>query len=229
MRPGGWLAGLRALLRRDADRREIDDELQAYLDQAGDAAEAAGMDRATAMRAARASLGSPLARREEVQAVGWEHRVETTVQDIRFAGRLIRRSPGFSAVVIVTLALGIGGNTAIATLINSLYFHQLPFPDVDRVLRLLDATSGADGQQRLSSMHSPNVVDVRRETAIFDSTVAMFGEDLTLTDGTAPERLMVVFRTSGWDQTLGVRPAVGRDFTADEERRGRDSAVALIE
>ena len=77
-------------------------------------------------------------------------------------------------------------------------------------------------------MHSPNVVDVQRLQAAFSSTVAMFGEDVTLTGADVPERVLVVFRSAGWNETLGVRPVTGRDFTPDEEARGRDSGVALV-
>ncbi len=223
-----FLAGLRALIRRDADRQEIDRELQQYVQAAADDRMAGGMDPGAARREALATLGSLAARRDEVRAAGWEHAVDTLVQDVRFGARLIRRSPGFSLAVVFTLALGIGGNTAIATLIDTIYFRPLPIPAVGRVLRLLDSRVAADGQRQVSSMRSPHVPVIRAQHALFAGVAAMYGEDLTLTGGAAPERVSVVFRTTGWREVLGVLPAVGRDFTADEEQRGDASGSALI-
>ena len=222
------LAGLRALVRRDAARQEIDRELRHYVDAAADDYVAKGMDPASARRAARAALGSLTARGEEVRATGWEHAVETLAQDVRFGARLIRRAPGFSLVIALTLALGIGGNTAIVTLLSTIYLRPLPIPAVDRVLRLQDSRTGADGQRQVSSMRGPHVAVIRAQTALFQSVAAMFGDDLTLTGGAVPERVTVVFRTAGWRDVLAVVPAVGRDFTPDEERRGAASGVALI-
>jgi putative ABC transport system permease protein len=141
---------------------------------------------------------------------------------------VLRRAPGFSATVILTLALGIGGNAAIFGLVNTLYFAPLPIPSPDRVLRLNDSAPGAGGDRRLFGMHSQNVAEVAAHPELFSGVVALFGADLAMTGSDAAERVTVIARTAGWRETLAVTPVLGRDFSEDEQRRGAASGVALV-
>src|SRR5579864_1021019 len=113
------LGGLRGLLRKEQVEREMDEELREYLDNATREKMRAGISREQAARAARIEMGGMEAVKENVRAASWESRVETIWTDLRFGARLLRLNPLFSAAAILSLALGIGANTAIFQLIDA--------------------------------------------------------------------------------------------------------------
>jgi len=158
-----FAAGFSALFRRRPDEQELDAELQEFLDSAIEDKMRAGMSRASATRAARMALGSATAVKDRVRDVGWEHIVETSWQDVRYAARTLRRSPGFTSVALLSLGLGIGANTAIFSLINTLMLRSLPVSHPEQLVELL---SRYPGEPRLStfSMTLPRALGMRPRT-----------------------------------------------------------------
>src|SRR5919202_275891 len=136
--------GLRALARRDAADREIDDEVQHYLEQAAATYRARGLPPEDARRAAVLDLGNVTVAREQVRSYGWEAAVESLLADLRYAARRLRGNPGFAPVAALTLALGTGATTAIFSAVNPILLEPLPYPHAERILTISDVSG--DGQ-----------------------------------------------------------------------------------
>ncbi|HET6216474.1 MAG TPA: permease prefix domain 1-containing protein, partial [Acidobacteriaceae bacterium] len=120
--------GLEVLLRRQAADQDVADEVEHYLDQATASLMDGGLSREDARRAARLELGSASGAREQVRSYGWEHAIQTLLNDVHYAARQLFHNPGFALVTTLTLALGIGASTAIFSAVNPILFEPLPYP-----------------------------------------------------------------------------------------------------
>src|SRR5258708_31955474 len=141
------IAGCRSLLRRAQAERELDAELQDFLTTAVEQRMRCGLSREAAIRAARLEMGSAAAVKDGVRDVGWESIIDRSWQDVRYAIRNLRNSPGFSAVTILTLAIGLGASTAIFQLADAVRLRPLPVEHPEQLVevRMADPTRGRMG------------------------------------------------------------------------------------
>src|ERR1700747_2327810 len=137
-------SGLRSLFRREQVDHELDEELRAYQNMAAEEKMRDGMSSKEALRAVRLERGSLELTKEVVRSGGWESFVETWWQDLRFAARMLRKSPAFTAVAVLTLALGIGANTAIFTLLHASLWRPLAVSDPKEIFHVMRASSQGD-------------------------------------------------------------------------------------
>ena len=150
--------------------------------------------------------------------------LDTLRQDIRFAWRSYARAPGFTAIVIATLALGIGASTAIFSLVNGILLTPLPFPDPDRLLWISE-TAGA--QQGAITVSWPNYLDWRARTRSFDVLALSRASSFTWTGAGDGRRLAGRRVTGNFFRALGVQPALGRDF-ADSDDLASAPPAAIV-
>jgi len=154
--------------------------------------------------------------------------LESLIQDLRYAVRQMARRPGFTAIVVLTLALGIGANTAIFSLLNTLLFRPLPFAEGESLVRMRDAVS-RPGREPWLYNSSPRSYFIMKEwDGVFDGVTAQRHMTLNITGTGAPARVTGIGVSQDWLSTLGVEPLLGRGFSPDAEQVARDSRSALI-
>ena len=139
------------------------------------------------------------------------------MNDIRFALRQLRKSPGFTVVAVLTLALGIGANSAIFSVVNAVLLRPLPYPQADRLVYLNEVTQGTD-----TAIALPDYVDWRRDSSSFQNLALTRLESLHLSDvpGREPERISVSLATANFFDTIGLKPQIGRTYSEEEDKPG---------
>jgi putative ABC transport system permease protein len=151
--------------------------------------------------------------------------METLWQDVRYGLRMLRQSPAFAAIALLTLALGIGSNTALFSVVNGVLLNPLHYPEPDRLVALYTKTP----QFGLGSISYLNLLDWKAENRSFTSIVGLRGDDFNLTGMGDPQRLHGHMISAGFFTTLGANPIVGREFSPDEDRAGAGPVVLLGE
>jgi putative ABC transport system permease protein len=151
--------------------------------------------------------------------------MESTLQDLRFALRWLRQSPGFCLAAILTMALGIGANSAMFSLVNSILLRPLPYAQPDRLVRVWAANPQKGAQE--ANVNPLDFADVRRQASQFDHLVAMSARTFSLRGTGDPERLRGALVSADFFNTFGAGAVRGRTFGADEERAGAANVVVL--
>ena len=153
--------------------------------------------------------------------------MQKLVQDLRYGLRMMFRNPGFTLVAIITLALGVGANTTIFSVVNAILLKPLPFPNPDRLVMIWEQR--VQEPDNFNIVSAPNFIDWQQQNNVFES-MAMFdsaGNGYNLTGGSEPESVSGVRVSASFFDVLGVKPRLGRGFLPEEETPGKHRVVVL--
>jgi predicted permease len=216
--------GLRSLFRKEQVSQELEEELNGFLEMAAEEKMRQGMSRKDALRAVRLERGGLEATKEVVRSASWESLVDAWWRDLRFAVRVLRKNPGFTAVAVLTLALGIGASTAIFSVVQGVLLAPLPYREPDRLVTVWLNNFRLKSPTDLSYR---DFMDWERGSPPFEKMAAYAWRSFDLSSPGNPEHLEGREISSNFLSTLGVRLALGREFSAEEDRNG-GAPVAII-
>jgi predicted permease len=221
-----WLR-LQTLFHRYRFAQRLDDEIQFHLDQQIAENIAAGMSREEARYAAVRTFGNPTALKEETRETwGWIW-LEQFARDLRYVVRTLRRAPGFTLAVILVMALGIGANTALFTIVRSVLLKPLPFGDAKRLVMLYEVTG--EGKYPYNVVAGGIFEAWQKEAQSFEQVAIWGGNGYTLSGGGGqlPEQLQGTLCSWNLFAILGVQPALGRGFEPSDDRPDANATVIL--
>src|SRR5579859_6711538 len=227
MQPTRWFhtipLRLRSLFRRRQADQELDEELRYHVEQKTAQNITKGMSPQEARRAALLEMGGVEKRKEECRDTRRVNWLQDLLQDLRYGLRMLRKSPGFTAVAILTLALGIGANTAVFSVVDRVLFRSLPYPDSDRLV----AFGYVAPIEPSEFILAPDYADWSNAQSAFVSTASynsIHACDLTQAP---PARLACASVNSTFLPTFGIQPLLGRNFTREEDS-SHGPKVALL-
>ena len=235
MRTGMWLSvackrivsSLRSILRKEDLDRELDEELRSYLDHVADEKIHAGMGRNEAYRQARIELGGVEQVKERVRDRRIGAQLDVLLQDLRYAGRSLRKNAGFTLVAVTILAIGIGATTALFSNVHSVLVRGVGYPEADRLVILRKSFDGSIS----GPLSRLDYYDFRDESETLEdiASFATYGSSAILSGGPKPERVRIGFATWNLFSLLGARPIAGRGFLLSDEQVGGSNAVLISE
>ncbi len=199
---------LRSLFRRKHVESEMDEELRFHSERQIEKLMAGGATREDAVRQARLLVGGTEQLKEECRDARGVHMLENFIRDLRYSLRTLRKSPGFTIVAILTLALGIGANTAIFSVIDSVLLSPLPYPDPERLVTIKQNDS------------LRNIDDIRAQSKTLSQGGGVTIERMDYTGGPEPLQIRAAYVNAGLLETLGVQPILGRLLSPDEDVKG---------
>jgi predicted permease len=207
---------LRGWWRRDAVDEELREEIRTHLEM-----KAADLGSANA---ARRAFGNPALVLEDARSAwGWP-RLEALWQDLRYGWRMLLKAPGFTAVAVLSLAIGIGANTAIFSLVDKVLIQKLPVEEPDRLVVL----SASRGQGVSTTSNFPDFVDYRDRNEVFEGLVAYYQRAFTLSERGQAERVQGMIVSGNYFTVLRLRPALGRGFLPEEDKTPGTHPVVVL-
>jgi len=218
---------LRNLFHKQREERELDAEVRAHELLLADEKIRTGIDPQEARRQARLELGGLEQVKEQVREMRSGHVLEIFIQDVRFGLRMLRKSPGFTAVAALTLALGIGANTSIFSVVSAVLLRPLPYANPGQLIFVSEAKPEA-GISGLG-MSYPTFTELRDDNRLFSAIAGLGGHALVLTGHGEPSEVSTVVVTSEFFSVLAAEPLLGRVFVAEDGQRGAAPVVVLSE
>lgn len=219
-------ARLRALRGREAVIGDIDEELRLHIEMEADANAARGMAPEEARRAALRTFGNLDSVRERAYEVRGGGLLETFLQDLRYAGRMLARRPGFTAVAVLTLALGVGANTAIFSVVEAVLLRPLPYRHAGRIVVVWESLRSQGGKRNVIS--PANFLDWREQAKSFDGMATFVDLPVGLTGAGEPEEVPAQLVTPNLFALLGAIPELGRTFVPEDVKAGQRPNVAIL-
>jgi putative ABC transport system permease protein len=214
----------RNIFRKRRVDQDLDDEVRSYLDLVIDEKRSAGLSDNEARRAALIELQGLEQIKERVRDVRAGTVVEQLCRDVRYGVRVLIKNRSFTTAAVATLALGIGANTAIFTIVDTIVFRPLPYADPERLVKIWGT---APGTQR-TDISWADFTDLQSQSGVFERMAADDGMGFTVVYGNGSREMALgAMVTAEWLSTLGVRPLLGRMFVPEEAQRGRDHVVVL--
>ncbi len=214
---------VRCLFRRRVAETNLNDELRFHHEQQLEKYMKSGLTEAEALRRIRMNFGGLERVKEECQDAWGIRLVETLIQDLRYGWRVLRKSPGFTLIALLTLALGIGANTAIFSILYGILLRPLPYEDASRLIVLHETTPRVG----TVSVSYPNFLDWRALNNSFIQMSAVNTVGFNLSGIDQPENVTGQAVSTNFLSMLGVHPILGRDFDASEEKEGAAAVVLL--
>ncbi|MEK6406451.1 MAG: ABC transporter permease [Acidobacteriota bacterium] len=216
---------LRSLFSKDEVERDMDAELRFHLEMEIEKNVARGMSHAAARREALRSFGGVEKFKEECRDVRSGGLIESLMQDTRYGARILLRNPGFTVVAVLTLALGIGANTAIFSVIYGVLMRPLPYKDGNQLV-IVQQQAPLAGVLKLP-FSVKEVLDYREQNQTLDAVVEHHTMSFTLLGGIEPQRVQTGVVSANFFDVLGVIPIVGRTFVPGDEEHGSDAVLVL--
>jgi predicted permease len=214
---------LRRMFDRDKLDRDLAEELRSHVEMRAQDYISAGVTAEEARYDAQRRFGNSTLLKEDTRAVDIISWLDTAARDLRYAIRQLRRSPGFTAVAVLTLALGIGANTAIFSVVNAVLLRPLPYKDPSQLVILQEI----DPRVGDVSVTYPDFLDWRQQSHTFAQMAAFHNKGFNLSGVEQPERIVGYGVSPNFLSMLGVRPVLGRDLLPAEEKQGTEPVVLL--
>jgi len=196
--------------------RDIDRELSFHIAERAEQLREQGLSAEEAMRRARVQFGNPIAQRERTRDADISGWMDTALRNVRYAFRTLTHTPGFTVTVVLTLALGIGANTAVFSAIDAVLLRPLPFPDGDRLVLIEQTIEGSSN----TAIAPARIEDWNRQSSTFEGITGFYVDDAVDTRGELPTRLRRAFVAPRFFDVMGVSPAAGHSFAAVDHHYG---------